>query len=139
MSFLTHFGEMSMEVSRYVNLFYALCLIIAVVVFNKFVQQIWESFETLPDVSIVGNTITLTTILAFAMAAGLMFWLYNREDYRSYLAEVVIELKKVSWPSFEETKRSTLIVGAFTVVVSLYLFGMDTIWRYLTDLLLVHS
>jgi preprotein translocase subunit SecE len=120
-------------------LFYALCLIIAVVVFNKFVQQIWESFETLPDVSIVGNTITLTTILAFAMAAGLMFWLYNREDYRSYLAEVVIELKKVSWPSFEETKRSTLIVGAFTVVVSLYLFGMDTIWRYLTDLLLVHS
>lgn len=128
-----------MEISRYVNLFYAACFIIAVVVFNKLVEQIWESFEQLPDVSIVGNTITLTTLLAFAGAVGLMVYLYKREDYQAYVAEVVIELKKVSWPSFEETKRSTLIVGAFTVVVSLYLFGMDTIWRYLTDLLLIHS
>ena len=128
-----------MEVSRYVNLFYALCFIIAVVIFNKFIQQIWESFETLPDVSIVGNTITATTVLALALAVGLMTYLYKRDDYRSYVAEVVIELKKVSWPSFDETKRSTLIVGLFTVVVSLYLFGMDTIWRFLTDLLLIHS
>ena len=128
-----------MEVSRYVNLFYATCFIIAVVVFHKLVQQIWEFAEQLPDFSIVGNTITLTTLLAFAMAVGLMFWLYSKEDYRSYLTEVVIELKKVSWPSFEETKRSTLIVGIFTVVVSLFLFGMDTIWRFLTDLLLIHS
>jgi preprotein translocase subunit SecE len=130
---------MSMEVSRYVNLFYAVCFIIAVIVFNKFVQQIWESFEKLPDVSIVGNTITLTTLLALAMAVGLIVWFYKRDDYRSYIAEVVIELKKVSWPNFEETKRSTLVVGLFTIVVSLYLFGMDTVWRFLTDLLLIHS
>ena len=128
-----------MEVSRYVNLFYASCFIIAVVILNKFVRQIWEAVEQLQDVSIVGNTITLTSVLAVAMAAGLTIYAFKREDYRSYVSEVVIELKKVTWPTFEQTKRSTLIVGGFTVVVSLYLFGMDTIWRYLTDLLLIHG
>lgn len=128
-----------MEVSRYVNLFYALCFITAVVVFDKLAKQIWEAVETLPDVSIVGNTITLTGVLAVVIAAGLVFWAYNREDYRTYVSEVIMELKKVTWPTFEQTKRSTLIVGGFTVVVSLYLFGMDSIWRYLTDLLLIHG
>ncbi|MEZ4460882.1 MAG: preprotein translocase subunit SecE [bacterium] len=128
-----------MEVSRYVNLFYASCFIIAVVIFNKLVRQIWDAVEQLQDVSIVGNTITLTSVLAVVLAAGLTAYAFKREDYRAYVSEVVIELKKVTWPTFEQTKRSTFIVGAFTVVVSLYLFGMDTIWRYLTDLLLIHG
>jgi preprotein translocase subunit SecE len=128
-----------MEVSRYVSLFYALSFIVSVVVFNKLVKQIWGAVETLPDISIVGNTITLTSVLAVVIAAGLIFWAYSREDYRAYVSEVVMELKKVTWPTFEQTKRSTLIVGGFTVVVSLYLFGMDSIWRYLTDLLLIHG
>lgn len=128
-----------MEVSRYVSLFYALAFITSVVVFNKLVKQIWGAVEQLPDISIVGNTITLTSVLAVVIAGGLVFWAYSREDYRAYVSEVVMELKKVTWPTFEQTKRSTLIVGGFTVVVSLYLFGMDSIWRYLTDLLLIHG
>lgn len=128
-----------MEVSRYVNLFYAACFITAIVVFNKFVHQIWEAVEQLQDVSILGNTITLTSVLAVVIAAGLVAYCYRREDYRAYVSEVVIELKKVTWPTFEQTKHSTLIVGGFTIVVSLYLFVMDSIWRFLTDLLLIHG
>lgn len=128
-----------MEVSRYVNLFYLTALVTAVVTFNKLVTEIWDRVDALKDISIVGNTITLTTILGVVLGVGLTYWAYKREDYRTYVSEVVIELHKVTWPSREETKRSTLIVIGFTIVVSLYLAGIDRVFSYLTDLILLHG
>lgn len=126
-----------MEVSRYVNLTYAIGFMIAVVTLNKAVQAIWEGFERLPDIGIVGNTITLTDVIAVGLSAILVIYLYKREDYRTYLSEVMLELKKVTWPNWEETKRGTLVVILFTLVLSGFLWGSDQIWRYLTDLLLL--
>lgn len=128
-----------MEVSRYVNLFYATMLVLAVVTANKLVASIWENVDVLKDVSIVGNTITLTTLLGVAIGVGVVAWAYRREDYRTHVSEVVIELHKVTWPTMDETKRSTMVVIVFTIVVSLYLAGIDRIFSYLTDLLLLHG
>ncbi|QED29229.1 preprotein translocase subunit SecE [Microvenator marinus] len=128
-----------MEVSRYVNLFYATCLVLAVITFNKLVAQIWESVEVLKDVSIVGNTITLTTLIGVGLGVALTVWAYRREDYRAHVSEVVIELHKVTWPTMDETKRSTMVVIVFTIIVSLYLAGIDRVFSYLTDLLLLHG
>lgn len=126
-----------MEVSRYVNLTYALGFILAVIVFDKMVTAIWEGFERLPNIGLVGNTITLTNVIAVVIAAGLVIYLYRREDYRTYLSEVILELKKVTWPSWEDTKRGTLVVILFTIVLSAFLWGSDQFWKYLTDLLLL--
>ena len=126
-----------MEVSRYVNLAYALAFILAVITFNKAVEAIWEGIERLPEVGLVGSTITLTDAIAVVLAAALTFYLYRREDYRTYVSEVMLELKKVTWPNWEETKRGTLVVILFTIVLSAFLWGSDQLWRYLTDLLLL--
>ena len=126
-----------MEVSRYVNLSYALGFILAVITLNKAVEAIWEGFERLPEVGIVGNTITLTDAIAVVLAAILIAYLYKREDYRTYVSEVMLELRKVTWPSWEETKRGTLVVILFTVVLSAFLWGSDQLWKYVTDLLLL--
>lgn len=127
----------SMEVSRYVNLTYAIGFILTVLVFDKAITAIWEGFERLPNVGIVGNTITLTNVIAVVLAALLVMYLYRREDYRSFLSEVMLELKKVTWPTWDETKRGTLVVIVFTFVLSMFLWGSDTFWKYLTDLLLL--
>ena len=126
-----------MEVSRYVNLAYALGFILAVITFNKFVGAIWTAMETLPEIAIVGNQITLTDVIAVVLAAALTYYLYKREDYRTYVSEVMLELKKVTWPSWDETKRGTLVVILFTLVLSLFLKGSDLLWKYVTDLLLL--
>ena len=126
-----------MEVSRYVNLAYALGFILAVITFNKAVGAIWEGFERLPDMGLVGNTITITDAIAVLLGAVLMIYLYKREDYRTYVSEVMLELKKVTWPSWDETKRGTLVVILFTIVLSGFLWGSDQFWKYLTDLLLL--
>ena len=102
-----------MEVSRYVNLTYAIGFILSLITLNKAVGAIWEGFERLPDYSIVGNTITLTNLIAVVLSAGLIVYLFKREDYRSYVSEVWLELKKVTWPGWDETKRSTLAYRSF--------------------------
>lgn len=42
-----------------------------------------------------------------------------------FLKDVTSELKKVSWPSREETLKMTIIVIITTVVVGLYVGGID--------------
>ncbi|MCX6760852.1 MAG: preprotein translocase subunit SecE [Candidatus Nealsonbacteria bacterium] len=50
----------------------------------------------------------------------------------TFLKEVRLEMKKVNWPSREETTKYTLIVIGVSLVVAIYLGGLD----YLFSLLL---
>ncbi len=126
-----------MEVLRYVNLSYIIAFILAFVVFNKATELLWSRIDQLPNIAIVGNQITLATLVALAMAVALGVWAYKRRDYRSYITEVVLELAKVTWPSWEETKRATLVVAMFTLVASGFIFIADKFWQYVTDFLLL--
>lgn len=126
-----------MEVSRYVNLTYGIGFILAVVIFDKMLSGIWDAFERLPNIGIIGNDITLTNVIATVLAFALTVYLYRREDYRTYLSEVMLELKKVTWPSWDETKRGTMVVILFAFVLSAFIWGSDQLWKYATDLLLL--
>ncbi len=122
---------------KFVNLSYMIAFVLAFIVFNKATELLWSRVDSLPNIAIVGNQITLATVIALAMAAGLTLWAYNRLDYRSYLTEVVLEMAKVTWPSWEETKRATLVVIMFTLVASAFIFIADKFWQYVTDFLLI--
>jgi len=47
------------------------------------------------------------------------------------------ELKKVGWPSRQEATRLTGIVLVVTIVISLILWGVDTLFTRLVDILLL--
>ena len=44
---------------------------------------------------------------------------------KSYFNQVAIEMKKVSWLSKEELMGSTMVVGLFALILSLFLFVID--------------
>jgi len=44
---------------------------------------------------------------------------------QQYLKEVVQELKKVTWPTWEELKGSTMVVVFFSVVMGVYVAAID--------------
>ncbi|KGQ34054.1 preprotein translocase subunit SecE [Gallibacterium genomosp. 2] len=46
---------------------------------------------------------------------------------RTFLKESRIELRKIIWPTRQEATQTTLIVMGVTVVVSLILWGLDSI------------
>jgi preprotein translocase subunit SecE len=52
------------------------------------------------------------------------------EQIRRYLRESRIELKKVTWPTREQTVNLTLVVVVVCVVLALFLGGID--WLFVT-------
>lgn len=44
---------------------------------------------------------------------------------QEYLKEVVQELKKVNWPGKEELKGSTTVVIFFSVMMAVFVWGVD--------------
>ena len=47
------------------------------------------------------------------------------KDTRSFLEECVTELQKVTWPDWDQLRSATIVVGVFTVLVSLVIWIMD--------------
>jgi preprotein translocase subunit SecE len=44
-----------------------------------------------------------------------------------FFSEVSIEMKKVSWPKWDELKGSTWVVVSFSIIISAFLFFIDRI------------
>ena len=49
------------------------------------------------------------------------------ESLRQFLGEVVLELKKTTWPSRREVYGTTLVVIVMVIVCSMFLWGVDLI------------
>jgi preprotein translocase subunit SecE len=52
-------------------------------------------------------------------------------DIRRFIHEVVLEMKKVSWPSRTEVVNTTLVVIIAVFFFSFYLFGTDLALSYI--------
>jgi preprotein translocase subunit SecE len=44
---------------------------------------------------------------------------------RTFVGEVVEELKKVTWPDFPQLKNATLVIIVFVIIVALIIWVMD--------------
>lgn len=49
---------------------------------------------------------------------------------RTFLEESWSELQKVTWPDRDQLQNATLVVIAFTIAISLVIWGMDSIIRF---------
>jgi preprotein translocase SecE subunit len=66
--------------------------------------------------------------IAFAIGAGTFALIMLNKNTNSYLHEVMSELNKVSWPTWDETFKGTIIVVIFVVVAGAILGLFDYIW-----------
>ena len=55
----------------------------------------------------------------------------------SFLKEVRLEMKKVNWPSREQTTKYTLIVIGVCLAVAVYLGGLDFLFTNLIERLIL--
>ena len=49
------------------------------------------------------------------------------EKSRKFLSDVVVEMKKVSWPTFNELKGSTMVVIVTVIVIAIFIGIVDRI------------
>ena len=49
----------------------------------------------------------------------------KHKELRAFFSEVRSELKKVTWPSWQEVRSTTIVVIATTFFFGFYLWGLD--------------
>jgi preprotein translocase subunit SecE len=55
---------------------------------------------------------------------------------QKFFSDVKFEMKKVSWPTWDELKGSTFVVISFSIIVSIFLFFIDRILSTLLQVIL---
>jgi preprotein translocase subunit SecE len=72
-------------------------------------------------------------LLALGMWIG--YRLVNYPPFADFLIAVEAEMNKVSWPSWRELSRSTVVVIVLIVGLTAVLFGLDLVWAFVLKVL----
>lgn len=70
-------------------------------------------------------------ILLLGIIAAVVLQTYQGKRALIFARESRMELRKVFWPTRQETMQTTLVVGVMVVVLALFLWGVDSILMWL--------
>jgi preprotein translocase SecE subunit len=79
-------------------------------------------------VPVLGLAITPALLIATLVAAGVLWfllWFHHLPKVADMLIECEIEMRKCTWPSFDETWKASLVVLGVMVFFTFVLAGMD--------------
>jgi len=70
-----------------------------------------------------------------AVGAGLVWFSWYGREFWQFAQASRIELRKVVWPSRDETIKTTYVVFIFAIAMGLFFWGLDWVLTWLTRLL----
>ena len=104
----------------------------------------WLIVAALVVVGVVGNQYfsaepilyRVLGLLVLAVVAGVVALQTARgQAFAVLLKEARVEIRKVVWPTRQETMQTTLIVVAVVLVMALLLWGLDSLLGWLVSLI----
>ena len=101
----------------------AIVILIAATVGNRYAQ------ELLPQLSVWVRAVVLIVMGVGALALTLTTT--QGQAFLKLLKEAQIEARRVVWPTKDETLQTTMIVFAVVVVMSLVLWGVDSLFGWM--------
>ncbi|HZT01695.1 MAG TPA: preprotein translocase subunit SecE [Steroidobacteraceae bacterium] len=66
------------------------------------------------------------------VAALLLAFSYYGSEFREFVASARVELRKIIWPSRQETGMTTLIVFVFVAIAGFFFWGLDLLLAWAT-------
>jgi preprotein translocase subunit SecE len=72
------------------------------------------------------TSISVTTVVILAIF-GYLWWQGQIQRFAVYVQETREELRKCSWPTWQELKGSTLLIGMTVAFLGLFVFVIDQI------------
>ena len=102
----------------------------------------WIFVFALVALGVIGNShfsaqpLIYRALALIALAAVALFVGYNTEKGAGLWALIqgaIVELRKVVWPTRQETNQTTLIVVAVVVVMSIILWLLDTLLGFVAS------
>lgn len=74
-------------------------------------------------------------VVGLLAAAGLAWLSWYGREFWTFAQASRIELRKVVWPSKDETVKTTYVVFIFAIVMGLFFWGLDWVLTWMTRLL----
>ena len=123
------------EVRRYVNLSFIFAAIVMSWFFVKLSAMVMGWLKIL-DVRLMGEHVSYSTLIGIALAivTTIVLW-RNAKIYENSL-NVAHEMRKVTWPTVDETKYAMKVVVATSIIVACILFCFDIVAQKLTSLIM---
>jgi preprotein translocase subunit SecE len=121
---------------KWVALAYLAFGVLGWILLTKFIATVmgWIGIEEW-DIQLVGDRFTLTTLVGLAIAGGLTIYCYRHPTLSTLSNEVVVELKKVTWPNAKETRSATVVVIITVFIMAFFLGLFDLFWSNVMDFL----
>ena len=82
----------------------------------------------LPELSLVLRGLLMTALGVAALVVAALT--LQGKSFIDLLQQAQVELRKVIWPTRQETSQTTLIVLVVVVIMSLLLWGMDSLFGF---------
>lgn len=106
------------------------------ILLTKFIATLmgWIGIEEF-DLQLVGERFTLTTLVGLLIAGFATLYCYRHAALSTLMNEVVVELKKVTWPTAKETRSATVVVIITVFIMAVFLGIFDLFWSKFMDAL----
>ncbi|MBU6162709.1 MAG: preprotein translocase subunit SecE [Myxococcales bacterium] len=122
------------DLGKYVSIVYLVAGALLSWLFYRAFREVLLWLE-MSDASLAAG-VTPSMLAGIVLGGGVTAYLWNRADVRTFLGEVVEELSRVTWPTGEETRSSTIIVLVVAVLASFLVAIADYVWNGFTTLML---
>ena len=126
-------GPREFDPSRWAHVVFALFAGMTAWAFSHLVEDLWGyTWAQWPQYVGRPNEYWAQGIGA-VLGVGLMVWVWSRERYFRFVAEVATEVSQIIWPTRAETRAATIVVVIITLICSCILALMDAFWSRVTD------
>jgi preprotein translocase subunit SecE len=114
--------------NKYVHLIFAVGALLAAFMLAKTADWVWSYFAK-PNEIIINGAAVLVAVVGGYIA-------YRNERMFAAAYDVTAELEKVTWPTRKETYAATVVVIVTVSIASVILWGFDTVWGSLANLVM---
>lgn len=122
-----------MNLQRFVNIGYAIIGIVTWVIAAGLFGWAFELISADLDRPLIGTEFARSDLLGLVCGVAVGVALKMNRAVNTWALEVANELRRVSWPSWEETRLSTIVVVVTSVVVAVLLGILDLFWGIISE------
>ena len=121
-----------MNIQRYVNISFVFAGILAWVVTAAFLGAVFDWIAPDWNLGLIGAKFALSDLVGLTVGVTTAVTLRRTEKVNVLGLEIANELKKVTWPTWKETRISTVVVLITTFIVAAILGLFDAMWSWAT-------
>lgn len=120
---------------KYVRIGFVVAGILVWIVMAALLATVLQWISPNLDKPLLGARFAVSDLIGMAIGIGVAAVLWFNPVVNRLGLEVGAELRNVTWPTWPETRVSTIVVVVTTVVVSLILGLFDAIWGAVTSVI----